>query len=122
MANNFTPVGNELQINLAPNQNDDQDDNDVAALTDGRFFVAFEDEDLGDENIVGQFVNPDGTLSGVNINIDVTAASDQADPAVAQRALGAAVVVYEDSTSDDIHYKIVSSGGGVGPCRQFSTA
>src|SRR5687768_5862294 len=112
MANNFTPVGNELQFNLAPNQNDDQDDNDVAALTDGRFFVAFEDDDL-DENIVGQFVNPDGTLSGGNIDIDVTAASDQADPAVAQRALGAAVVVYEDSTSDDIHYKIVSSGGSV---------
>ena len=45
MANNFTPVGNEIQVNLAPNQNLDQFDPDVAALTDGRFFVAFDDDD-----------------------------------------------------------------------------
>ena len=49
MANNFTPVGNEVQVNLAPNQNLDQFDPDVAALTDGRFFVAFADEDAGDK-------------------------------------------------------------------------
>ena len=44
MANNFTPVGNEIQVNLAPNQDGDQFDPDIAALTDGRFFVAFDDD------------------------------------------------------------------------------
>ena len=111
MATNFIPVGNELQVNLAPNG--DQDDNDTAALTDGRFFVAFEDNDL-DDNIIGQFVNPDGTLAGININIDVSAASAQSDPAVAQRAGGAVVVVWDEDVAEDIHYAIVSSAGAVG--------
>ena len=94
MANNFTPVGNELQVNLAPNQDFDQFDPDVAVLTDGRFFVAFEDDD-GDPDIIGQFVNPDGTLSGSNIDIDI-GAGFQEDPAVAARLGGAAIVVWAD--------------------------
>src|SRR5687768_308685 len=109
MANNFTPVGNELQINLAPNQNLFQFDPDIAALTDGRFFVAFTDEDA-DSNVIGQFVNPDGTLSGGNIDIDI-AVDHQDEPAVAQRAGGAAIVVWEEGAGDVIRYSIVSSVG-----------
>ena len=113
MANNFTPVGNELQVNLAPNQDFDQFDPDVAVLTDGRFFVAFEDDD-GDSNIIGQFVNPDGTPSGSNIDVEIDA-GDQLELAVAQRASGAAIVVWHDEgASDEIHYAIVSSAGAVG--------
>ena len=114
MATNFVPVGNEVQVNLAPNHNFDQGDGDTAALTDARFFVAFEDSDLGSRSIIGQFVNPDGTLAGGNINIDIGPGL-RLDPAVAQRAGGAAVVVWRDySSSDDIHYAIVSSTGVVG--------
>ena len=114
MATNFTPVGNEIQINLSPNQNDDQFDPDIATLTDGRFFVAFTDGDGGNDNIIGQFVNADGTLSGSNIDIELDI-NDQDEPAVAQRASGAAVVVWEDEdASNEIHYAIVSSGGSVG--------
>ena len=119
MANNFTPVGSELQVNQDPNQNFDQVDPDVAVLTDGRFFVAFEDNE-GIRNIFGQFVNPDGTLSGSNIDIGIDT-SEQADAAVAQRAAGAAVVVWTDATVGfDIQYSIVSSGGAPAPNRPFS--
>ena len=113
MARNFSPVADEIQVNLNPNQNLYQLDPDVAVLTDGRFFVAFEDNDVN-FNIIGQFVNPDGTHSGSNINIDI-GAGDQFDPAVAQRSGGAAIVVWEDNnTSDDIQYSIISSAGVAG--------
>ena len=112
MARNFSPVADEIQVNLGLNQNLDQDYPDVATLTDGRFFVTFEDGD-GD-NILGQFVNPDGTLSGGNIDIEVDA-GDQYSPAVARRADGSAVVVWEDNASSyEVHYAIVSSNGSVG--------
>ena len=66
------------------------------------------------DNIIGQFVNPDGTLSGSNIDIEIDAGY-QFDPAVAQRAGGAAVVVWEDdAASDEIHYSIVSAPVSVG--------
>ena len=112
MATNLTPVGNEIQINLAPNQNDDQFDPAVATMTDGRFFVAFTDHfAAGNDNIVGQFINADGTLSGSNIEVE-NDAGFQFDPAVAQRSGGAAVVVWDDDAiSEEIHYSIVSSAG-----------
>ena len=40
MANNFSPVGTEIQINN--NAGRDEFDPDVAVMTDGRFFVAYE--------------------------------------------------------------------------------
>ena len=65
MANNFTPVGNEIQVNQPPEQVNPQSNADVAVMTDGRFFVAFQDDfdGDGDIDIMGQFVNPDGTVS-----------------------------------------------------------
>src|SRR5262245_20816833 len=111
MANNLTPVGNEIQVNLSPNQNLSQSDPDVAALTDGRFFVAFEDDG---SNIVGQFVNPDGSLSGINLDIDI-GAGDQFQPTVAERAAGAAIIAWEDdAASQEIQYSIVTAAGSVG--------
>src|SRR5687767_5260974 len=115
LANNFTPVGSELQVNLAPIQNLNQFDPDVAVLTDGRFFVAFTDEFAGgDTDIIGQFVNADGTLSGGNFDIEVDGAFQLA-PAVAQRSVGAAIVVWEDdAATSDIQYSIISSAGVAG--------
>src|SRR5262245_24120459 len=115
MANNFSPVGGEIQINLFPNQIGDQGNPDIGALTDGRFFLAFSDVDpVSGVNIIGQFASPDGTLSGGNIDIDI-GAGDQAEPAVAARSAGAAVVVWHDkAASDEIHYAIVSGAGVAG--------
>ena len=46
MANNFTPVGNEVQVNLtARTRTSASACPSVATLTDGRFFVALEDGD-----------------------------------------------------------------------------
>ena len=115
MASNFTPVGSEIQINRVPNLNDNQSDPDVGVLTDGRFFVAFVDDDGIDQNIIGQFVNADGTLSGNNIDIEIDA-GQQYPPSVAARPDGAVVVVWEDDpgTVGGIHYAIVSGSGIVG--------
>ena len=109
MANNFTPVGNELQINLPPHQNFNQSAPDVASLSDGRFFVAFTDVD-SDLNVLGQFVNPNGTLAGSNIDIELDA-GHQSNPSVAARSGGAAIIVWEDNSSGDIEYAIVSGSG-----------
>src|SRR5262245_30274900 len=61
MANNFSPIGTEVQTHS--NASDAETDPDIAAMTDGRFFVAFERDVSGNLEIRGQFVNPDGTLS-----------------------------------------------------------
>src|SRR5262245_37503975 len=114
MANNFSLVGGEIQVNLTPNQNGSQSEPDIASLTDGRFFVAFRDVDPA-SNIVGQFVNGDGTLAGSNIDIELDA-FDQIQPAVAQRLGDGAVVVWTDTNAafSEVQYAIVSSAGGVG--------
>ena len=119
MSRNFTAVGNEIQVNInGPVNNfigNDQDDADVAALSDGRFFVVYTHEFIvGDDDIIGQFVNPDGTTSGTPVEIQYVGGNQQSG-AVAQRSGGAAVVVWHDvSTSDEIHYSIISNLGGVG--------
>ena len=68
----------------------------------------------GGYNIIGQFVSIDGTRLEGNIDIEADIGF-QLDPAVAQRANGAAVVVWTDEQiSDEIHYATVSSAGTVG--------
>ena len=115
MANNFTPVGNEVQVNLAPNQNVDQFDPDIAVLTDGRFFVAFGDDDRATAMLSGSSSTPTARSSGGNIDIDI-GAGDQANPAVAQRARRRRQSWSgSDGASDDIQYSIVSSAGVAGP-------
>ncbi len=48
MANNFTPVGSELQVNLQIDK--PERDSDIAAMTDGRFAVVYE-RDLGSGDV-----------------------------------------------------------------------
>ena len=93
MATNFVRIGTEHQVNLPNSTNGDQFDPDVAALTDGRFFVAYEDEDSpSDGEIIGQFVNADGALSGSPFYVEGDP-GDQDNPAVAARPGGGAIVV-----------------------------
>ena len=116
MATNLDFVGLETQVNVSPHQNNSQDDPDVAATTLGRFFVAYEDFDLNAE-IVGQFINADGTLDAATV--DFTEADAQRNPSVAQRLGGGVAVVYEDfnhsAVDPDIYLRVVSSAGVVGP-------
>ena len=44
MARRLTTVGTEFQVNQAPGQNNGQLNPDAVALSDGRFFVGFEDD------------------------------------------------------------------------------
>ena len=124
MANNFQPIGSELQINSGLTL-DDQRDPDIAALTDGRFFVAYMHRvSGGDFDIYGQFVNGDGTLFGAKIAINTDGLDNngglQTLPAVAPRLDGGVAVFYNDndlngSASFDISLNVVSPTGVVGP-------
>lgn len=123
MAVNFTPVGQEAQVN-ADAVNLDQYDADAAALTDGRFAVVYTRQfnTTDDWDIYLQFVNADGTLSGAHLPIDINGGA-QITAAVAPRLGGGAVVVWQDqdgwfgvdSSSGDLSYaiqlRVVSSTG-----------
>lgn len=119
MAVNFTRIGNEFQANdvLA----NDQEDPDMAALTDGRFGVAYEHEVSGpDLDIWFQFLNSDGTRSGSGLQIDQDSGF-QVDPVVAPRLGGGAVIVWHDSdgfhagnpVTDIIELRVVSATGAL---------
>src|SRR5262245_60748698 len=112
MANNFTPVGTEVQVNS--NGNFTEFDPDVAVMTDGRFFVAFERDFGANLNIIGQFVNPDGTLSGGIIGVE-SEGGGEVNPAVAFRPSGAAVVVWQDGDTGgaipNVQLAIIDSTG-----------
>jgi hypothetical protein len=108
MATRFNRIGAEFQVNQAPGQDNSQTDVDVAALSDGRFLVVF--EDTGD--IGGQFVNANGTLSGASLvapNVPGPIADFGSDPAVAQRTGGAAVVVWSNSGATEL--AVINSAG-----------
>lgn len=110
------PMTAEQQINQSPGQDNLQADADIATLTDGRFFVVFEDLFAsGNIDIGGQFVLANGTLTGTTLvngasptGIEVDA-GDQTNPAVAWRTGGAAVVVWEDA--GDIELAIIDASG-----------
>jgi hypothetical protein len=115
MATRFIPVGSEFQVNQGFTDGS-QDDADIAVLSDGRFFVAYERGFGGgssDIDIRGQIVNTDGTLGPFALpTVDLGV---QVNPAVAPRTTGAgaggAVVVWEDQNvgSGDIQLAIINS-------------
>src|SRR5262245_47996582 len=115
MATTPTKIGPELQVNLGSQQNNDQRRPHVAAVTDGRFFVTFNDDVSGngtDVDIYGQFINPGGGVSGTNVTVEFDFGV-QFDHAVAPRTTGAgaggAVVVWADETIADIQLAVISS-------------
>src|SRR2546426_890822 len=148
----LAPRGPEFQVNqVTPNS---QLDPDITALADGRFIVVYTSvydpgtnvQYSGDDDILGQLVNPDGTLSGSALSssdiflnvlrpdgtllvsastplIVETNASLQRNPAVAAGPHDA-LVVYEDNTgSSHLHIAGRFFHGGinaVGNTRTFA--
>ena len=117
MATRFIARGPERQINVPPQQDGVQLDSDITSVTDGRFFVAFQDQISGiDSDVIGHFFNTDGTLSGGSIVLG-QASDNQLSTAVAPRISGAGaggvIVVWEDRSinAGDIELAIISAGG-----------
>src|SRR4051794_36297163 len=96
MATRLIPVGSEFQVNQATPKS--QFLPDVVALTDGRFAVVY-GNDFPDFDIYGQFVNPNGTISGTTLLIEQPTGF-QLDPAAAPRLdsgfVGGFTTVWED--------------------------
>ena len=95
-------IGSEVQINLDPNVDHDQLHPDVALMTDGRFFVAYEDQNSPDfprtSRLSASSSMPPGPcrrtrLMSTGPEFD---GGIQINPAVAPRANGAAIVVWQD--------------------------
>ncbi len=115
MVANFARIGIERQVNLSPNVDINQLSSDVAAMSDGRFFVAYADDGGGatGTDIIGQFVNADGTLAQHSFGNDgpVSATGNQVDPTVALRTDGAALVAWTDKSTGDIRLTTIGSDG-----------
>ena len=112
MTTGITKVSIEQQVNV-PTINNNESDADVAAINNGQFFVVFERELTpgADINILGQFVNADGTLSGAQVTID-NGVGLQINPAVAARLGGGATIVWLDQNdSDEIEFRTVNNAG-----------
>ena len=110
MANNFTPVGTELQVNT--DIANGQLDPDIAVMTDGRFAVVYEST-AASVNIRLQFVTADGVRDGAIVNVE-SDAGDQINPVVTQFGAGAIVIWHDVAVTDEIHYRTVSSAGALG--------
>src|SRR5215467_181193 len=119
MSAKLNPVGSQFQVNqVTPNA---QDSPDIVALSDGRFVVVYNSafNNTGtDFDIHGQFVNPNGTLSGGLIPI-ANPGGIQDDPAVAARSGGGFTTVWQDfgtttgtpSADADIYYAVTDASG-----------
>ena len=121
MANNLRGVGSELQVNTTASGS--QYWTDVAATTDGRYFVTFS-TGASDVDIYGRFINANGTGAGSHIPIATAGADDvgptEIDASVAHRANGGVAVVYVSNelsggTDFDIYLRTVSASGGISP-------
>ena len=94
MAVNFSPVGSEFQATgliirgeVSPN---------ATVLTDGRWAVAYQyNYNDTDRDIRLQFLNPDGSLAGSSLGIDLDSGY-QIEPVVVPRLDGGAAVIWRD--------------------------
>src|SRR5262245_34127992 len=118
MATKLSPVGSQFTVNLVTADN--QESPDITPLSDGRFVVVYESEDPPNEvDVLGQFVNADGTLSGTTISIAVPPGF-QGEPAAAARSDGGFTTVWSDApplsqtaSIPDIYYAVTNSAGTV---------
>ena len=119
MASKLAPVGSQFQVNLTTLNN--QSNPDVALFSDGRFVVVYEDffaADGTDIDILAQFVDANGTLSGNTISLAFPEGV-QTDPALAARGDGGFTTVWRDfgtangspDPHPDIHYAVTNSAG-----------
>src|SRR5690606_13568208 len=126
MAVNFTRLGSEIQVNNILSGS--QFWTDVAATSDGRYFVTFA-TGSSDIDIYGRFINANGVATGDVIPISIdgpdNAGSTEIDASVARRANGGVAVVYvtndlSGGTDFDIYLRTVSANGDIshGPVNQ----
>lgn len=120
MANNFTPVGTEVQVNALTNNI--QRDADIAVLSDGRFAVVYEHQSLATEfDIYLRFINPDGTESGGTVYVERDQ-GNQFNPVVTAFGTGVLVIWQDDAATAEIHYATVSSSLRLGTERALNTS
>jgi hypothetical protein len=102
------PAGPEFLVNTA--KTSDQDEPTIAALADGRFVVAWTNEQpiidiidpsLGDPtgfNIRARIFNPDGSTAGAELLVNATTDEYQYEPAIMGLTNGGFVVTWTDTS------------------------
>ncbi len=89
-----------------------QDSPTIAALADGRFVMAWNDQSLGlDYNIRGQVFNADGSVSGAEFLVNTKVANDQSHAMITALADGRFVVVWHDQTRNRINAQVFNADG-----------
>jgi Ca2+-binding RTX toxin-like protein len=110
-----TEIGGEFAVT---NQSGSQWTPAVAALTDGRFFVVWEDltGDGDGSAIKGQVFTASGIPSGEAFTINTATADDQTDPTVTALANGDALVTWtdHDGATSDIYSQVINLQSYVG--------
>jgi Ca2+-binding RTX toxin-like protein len=110
-----TKIGGEFVVT---NASDSQWTPAVAALTDGRFFVVWEDlaGDGDGSAIKGQVFTAGGDKSGEAFTINTSTADDQSDPTVTALANGDAFVTWTDydGATSDIYSQVLDVQSYVG--------
>jgi Ca2+-binding RTX toxin-like protein len=110
-----TKIGGEFVVT---NASDSQWTPAVAALTDGRFFVVWEDlaGDGSGSAIKGQVFTAGGDKSGEAFTINTSTADDQTDPTVTALANGDAFVTWTDydGATSDIYSQVLDLQSYVG--------
>ena len=110
-----TKIGGEFVVT---NTSDSQWTPAVAALTDGRFFVVWEDMagDGSGSAIKGQVFTSGGVKSGEEFTVNTSTADDQKDPTVTALANGDAFVTWTDydGATSDIYSQVLDLQSYVG--------
>jgi Ca2+-binding RTX toxin-like protein len=103
-----TKIGGEFVVT---NQGNDQWTPEVAALTDGRFLVVWEDRagDGSGSSIKAQLFSEDGIKSGEAFTVNTSTAGDQIRPTVTALANGDALVTWTDTNgaTNDIYSQML---------------
>lgn len=98
-----TTLGNDTVIAAG-------DDVAIAALPDGRFILVTADSTNGTADIIGQFLNVDGTVDGAAFVIDEQI-SGAINPTVSADSTGRIAIAYDRHNSNDTWYKVIDSTG-----------
>jgi Ca2+-binding RTX toxin-like protein len=123
---NGTPLTGEIMVNASTAGN--QGRPVVAALTDGRFVVAWRDDVGGDFDIKARIFNGDGSPAGNEFQVNnLFVANDQQEPAIAALAAGGFVISWTSALfgDNDIRARAFNADGSAqgnefGPIADFA--
>ncbi len=108
-------VGNEMQVNTSIS--DDQEDPDLARLSDGTIAVVWESDgqDGDGETVVGQLFASDGTPLGGEIQINATTLGNQEDPRIAAIGDEAFLVIFtgDEAGTTDVFGRLLDASGNL---------